>query len=542
MAKDIFSKIVKDYNNELEMILEKKAFSEDVKNLLLSMLYKIENSYDDYKKVKVNVCDKKEFVEKILKTIYKKCNEIEIVKPTSANAKELYEQGINCIIDKENGIIKTLQNENSMLDAIIKIEQEDIIVDEKYELIAKPVKNVLCIGNNENILEIIKDFNGWSWDISTQITKNSTYNKLYQMLILLLGNKKIDSIVNNEKLEKQEVPNNVILSSKYNENFGITKEEMQEEKLDSVEKFTREFEIIYEKKLTQKFMENFMKVAILECYNQDEEYKETINDEVKKIKNELNKMNDNKIFLEDLSFRKKEIAKSIEQIDRLLNNEKELKKEYENRNKNLPNKEKIFSVSHLRLMLEKQREKSLKQIKDINKKMEPKEFVNIKKRLEERLNFYNSLKLEDNTEENKIRLQKELEKMYLECFSKKIEDAQEKKQIENIIYELRYFKQMPSTITKEMQKVEKKLINKACEQKILTKFSEDEKLNYQILKEIFNSKIIDLETIVFSLKYTKGILTVKIYDGNVEDTTFEIKITEKVELLTKLNKKIKIWQ
>ena len=59
MAKDIFSKInLKDYNNTLETILENKDFSEDVKNLLLSMLYKIENAYQDYINVNVNVCTK----------------------------------------------------------------------------------------------------------------------------------------------------------------------------------------------------------------------------------------------------------------------------------------------------------------------------------------------------------------------------------------------------------------------------------------------------------------------------------------------------
>ena len=61
MSKDdIFSKIsLKDYNNELKNILEKKVFSEDVKNLLLSMLYKIENGFNDYKTVKVNTSSKK---------------------------------------------------------------------------------------------------------------------------------------------------------------------------------------------------------------------------------------------------------------------------------------------------------------------------------------------------------------------------------------------------------------------------------------------------------------------------------------------------
>ena len=39
---------MKNYNNELEIILEKKSFSVDVKNILLNMLYKIETSYEDY--------------------------------------------------------------------------------------------------------------------------------------------------------------------------------------------------------------------------------------------------------------------------------------------------------------------------------------------------------------------------------------------------------------------------------------------------------------------------------------------------------------
>ena len=37
--KDFFSKL-KNYNNELEQILEKKTFSSDIKNLLLNMFYK----------------------------------------------------------------------------------------------------------------------------------------------------------------------------------------------------------------------------------------------------------------------------------------------------------------------------------------------------------------------------------------------------------------------------------------------------------------------------------------------------------------------
>ena len=53
---------IKDYNNQLEKILSKKTFTEDTKNLLLSMLYKIENAYEDYKKVSVDAKTKREIL------------------------------------------------------------------------------------------------------------------------------------------------------------------------------------------------------------------------------------------------------------------------------------------------------------------------------------------------------------------------------------------------------------------------------------------------------------------------------------------------
>ena len=51
---------IKDYNNQLEKILTKKNFSENTKNLLLTMLYKIENAYNDYNKVTVYTKTKRE--------------------------------------------------------------------------------------------------------------------------------------------------------------------------------------------------------------------------------------------------------------------------------------------------------------------------------------------------------------------------------------------------------------------------------------------------------------------------------------------------
>ena len=86
MKEEFFSKF-KDYNKELEKILEKKDFSKDTKNLLLSMFYKIEMSYNDYFTVKRKTISKQEYLENILNNV-KNSNFIRVVK---TNEKELKE-------------------------------------------------------------------------------------------------------------------------------------------------------------------------------------------------------------------------------------------------------------------------------------------------------------------------------------------------------------------------------------------------------------------------------------------------------------------
>ena len=61
--------IKKDPNNELELVLENKAFDELSKNMLLSILYKIEASYNDYKIVKRKSKTKEEFIKKFIDII-----------------------------------------------------------------------------------------------------------------------------------------------------------------------------------------------------------------------------------------------------------------------------------------------------------------------------------------------------------------------------------------------------------------------------------------------------------------------------------------
>jgi len=96
----LLNKIVKkDYNNELEMILEKKSFDESAKNLLLSILYKIEASYKDYEKTKRNVMNKEEYIERFIQMIQENCDSMTICKMNSKEVNILGDKTF--LVDKE---------------------------------------------------------------------------------------------------------------------------------------------------------------------------------------------------------------------------------------------------------------------------------------------------------------------------------------------------------------------------------------------------------------------------------------------------------
>lgn len=557
MAKeDIFSKInLKDYNNILENILEQKAFTEDVKNLLLSMLYKIENGYQDYETVKVNVPSKKYFLKKVVQIIKEECNKIELIKPLSEESKILEEKNINYIVNKEEGKITVYPNERMILEALITLNQKEIILEENYELFSLGLEEILTKGNRMNSAEVIRDFNGWSWDITTSQMESKNINVVYQNLLILLGNNFIQKWITDANVQEEEeieLPNNEILRSKYNDSFGMTKEEMQEDNnIDYIQKMKELLIKKYGEKHTEEFINQLVKVAIAIGCNRNKEQKNIVLEKQKEVKEKLEKMQDNQKYLEELSKNKKEITIKIKQIDKLLSDEKLLKEEYEKRNKLLPNKKKIFSVSHLKIMLEKERKESLEQIKQCNKQMEPKEFVKTKKELEEKNEFFKEIGIEEDKKVNEEKQINNLQACFLECFIEKIKKSETKKEIVDLIYELRYYKQIPYKennlsqieICKEkLENIETRLIKEACEQKILKIFSEEEKLNKKILENQFNSKIINLENTIYILKYHKGILKIEIYDTNIEEEAKEIQITEKAELQVKLNKKIKVWE
>lgn len=198
--ENILDKIVKrDYNNELEALLEKKYFSEDTKSILLSILYKLETSYKDYKQVKQDVETKEQIIETLIKNIKENCNEIKLVNPNSKESEML--KGKSFWVEKNRKIIFCYPIERKVLYCISKISQKDRIIKGKYFLIDKTLSDLITVGKNISTVEPLRDFNGYSWTTISREIESVDHNLIFQNLVLLLGNKFIDKwLINKEAM------------------------------------------------------------------------------------------------------------------------------------------------------------------------------------------------------------------------------------------------------------------------------------------------------------------------------------------------------
>lgn len=482
---------IKDYNNELEKILENKFFSYDVKNLLLSMLYKIENAYADYKTAKVEVPSKNEYIENILRIVKEKCLKIFLVKPGTNEAEELEKSNKKYKIDKANGEIICFPNELTLLTAIFKIDEGNTtITNSKYEYALLPLNEFIKEGRIDSLVEVLRDFNGWSWDIDTKRVRNIYGNFVYECLLLLNGK---DKVLDN-------------CSELYEDAACVAMREYISKKIDK--KFNSELK------------------------------------KIKKVKEErLELFSNKKDFLNTITEEKKKYTEKIKKIDKLLNDKDLLKQEYFSRNEKLPNKEKIFSVSYLVRMLEEERQGYLDKIEENNKIISPKEFVNEKTKLENEVKFLDSVFLE-NTEETMI----EMSKKFLTLLMEKIEKVNEenKNLLVKYIYKLRYFRYVPigenkfvkdlKELSQKFRQIIKLVIKKAQELKIWEKISDDEAITYRILKEVFDTKIIKLENINIMCRNDEKNTIVEYYDDTILENEIKIKKTEE-----RFKKKVKLF-
>lgn len=521
-SEKIIDIIKKDYNNKLEAVLEKKYFDENVKSILLSILYKIETSYKDYKHVKQGVETKEEFIERIINTIKDECDEIKVVKPFSEESKIIGNRTF--LVEKNKKRIICHNIERKLLYCIAKIGKKEKIIPDSYFIINETISNLINTGNNINTVEPLRDFNGYSWTSIPREIESIEHNLIYQNLVLLVGNDFLNKWIHNKEVLKDywEIFNNTI-SKLYDE-------ENAEEFIDKLKKIS----VLLEIKFDNKSNERYKKLK-------------------KEIEDNLKEIEDNIKYIEKITKEKRELTKQIRNIDETLNNKELIQQEYLSRNKTLPLEEKIFSIRILKKLMIEEREEKIEKLEKLNELLKPKNFVKYKKQLKEKQEVLRNLEIKEIQKEiNKIKL--ELQKIFLKCFEIKIDNCTNKQELSKIIYEFRYYSMLPynekNSINDEKRLKENitylgtKILQKAHKLKLIQKLSKREDLDYELLKKVFNTRSISLEGIeVKLLKETDGFF-VQVFDENSLEEKYQITGIENItnkDFELRYNKKVKIF-
>jgi len=490
----------KDYSKELEKILIDKPYSKTAKNLLLNMFYKIENSFEDYKKIKVEVPTKKEFMQELIDIIYKNCKDIEIIKPTLET--DILDNNDCKVI--ENKVI-TYQNELSILEQLYKLNTNKFNIKMPNEAMGEALSDILNNGEEINKSEIIRDFDGWSWNALENGKHKDTSSLIYTGMTFILG---YNTLNNNKKTSIEEIEN--ILKEKYKPT------------------------------LSEKIIKNISQIALLECIKKNPEEKKNIIKLKEKLKEEYEFISNKKKYIDIISNEKKKCIIESEKIDKYINNDLLLKKEYIKQNSKLPQEKRVFSLSDFSEKIQKQKNELQEKIEELTEKMKPNNYIKEKTNIEKEYTFYNEIDLEKNNIDDFI---DEFISILLKALTEQINKATLKKEIIEKLYILRYLNLLDTgnaTIgqkyKKQLNKTQKNLITIGCNQKTLTIFSQDVEENYTIYKNIFETRIIDLESVYVEVTKDNKL---KIYDDEAIEK--EEDYNKFKDLIIKYNKRYKIF-
>ena len=506
----IFSKF-KDYTEMLEEILDKKYFSGQIKNLLLSMLYKIEISYNDFEKVKKVVREKDEYIDDILNIIQKYCDNIKIVKPDSSQANLLEKNKVLAVTNEKERSALVYATEKSLLYAIADIEPKYFYISPKF-IFKNSFQRMLVTGYIQNTVEVLSNFNGWSWDTNLKVTDNYDYNLIYQNLLFMFE----EEFINDWRA------------------YASSRRD-----------FLNEMRIILKDiSGTNDYFNVLCKYLYKKTENEDKEKIDTI---LKfKIK-ELKKMENKEKYLEDSTNKKKKLTKIVEYIDKVLNDKDLIMKEFAKYNSKLEEKKRVGNIKTFCNMLENERVKYLEEINECSFVLKPTNFL---KKVNELKSFEEIYK--DNLSEENCMI--ELQQKFITFLDKKVNLIEKKEDVLKLIYILRYYKNISfskeknvydiEVLKNEIDKISRKVITKACKLGIIKILSMDIKENFEIINDILNTKIIKLDDIKFKVvEYPedKNIVVFNIYDNEVleKQIAYDTFNNKKIEI--KLKRMMKLF-
>ena len=295
------------------------------------------------------------------------------------------------------------------------------------------------------------------------------------------------------------------------------------------------------------------KLALIKCISTNSKEKEYLLQEKQEAEEELERLKNKTALLEEISRNKKEALSQIKEIDTILNDKELLEEEYIRRNEGLPEYHKIFSLSHLTEILTRQRKKVMTKIEEESKLLEPVYYLEIKAKLEEKLELLSDLELEqEEIEEKIIYYSIQLEKKVMDCFKirinniDKIEKSVRKEALIKEIYSFRYYSYLyldpnryigiVDELQEKTEEIKRTLITKAEELKMLRIAKKGK--NFEIFNILFTTRIINLENIEVELQNNINIEAL-IYETDIFEKKIELQLGKK-DLNVKLNKKMKL--
>ena len=109
----------------------------------------------------------------------------------------------------------------------------------KYGFLKRPLEKLLSKGKIVDEEEIVRDFDGWSWNVVTEEIENYICNIVYQNIKILVGNEFLQEQINKSK------------------------------ELDFIEELELKLKLNYGEELAQKILNDIYKLSILEEIKND---------------------------------------------------------------------------------------------------------------------------------------------------------------------------------------------------------------------------------------------------------------------------------
>lgn len=544
----IFKNIIKnDYIYEIEKTLEKKGITNEIKSLVMDTLFKIEETYPNYKRIKVDVLEKRDYIREIVVAL-KKVDNIYIM---NMEEKDILKCVTDTKIEKNARGYYDIQIYHNNLSLLYALQT---IINEEYGINEQPCSNafdkILKIGGIYSNIEILRDFSGWNWNRNKIKNFNIYYDIIYKNLLLILG---IDKMIELKKTRQCIHFMKKYLLKKY--------------KNDNVEKL---MEILKE---------------IVFVMSSEEEKKLEI-EANKKIIDMYMAMKDIKKFMQKVNEEKKKNNKLIAEYDKILNSHNVLEREYneylkaieKSKNEDSSNgslnidsiidildieeddigkidKEEIKNIELFSIQIFEKRKKVYNKNLELSKIGNPENYVEHKRILEEKIKYildYEKVKGDAKKEEELLEnLMIEYQKIVYDMLEDRIEAIYTNEEVIDEIYRQRYIRYQNvlkdkyiyqiSDLYQKMDKILHLIVAKAMKFDVLERVSEEENTNYAAVAPALKTEVLSLEEAKVAI-YTGKTTLLCIYDGNVLIKEIELFDVDPKLISIPTKKKIKLFK